>query len=87
MVDLRRAIESMQLSDDDPTRQQELLLELHLARTDGQVANPKVVLERLFLLGPEEQAKLRITRTSLLRRDGRVLVAEATPMVELSPAR
>ncbi|MFN8548270.1 MAG: TIGR03960 family B12-binding radical SAM protein [Candidatus Eisenbacteria bacterium] len=66
-VDLKRAVVRLEGLPDLA----QLDLELFLARQDGQVANPKVLLERLFLLSPEEQALARITRLALVRKDGR----------------
>ncbi|MCA9756313.1 MAG: TIGR03960 family B12-binding radical SAM protein [Candidatus Eisenbacteria bacterium] len=64
-VDLRKAIESMSRAGET-----QLDVEMFIARDDGQVCNPKVVLERYFHLGPEEQARVRIRRIALLREDG-----------------
>ena len=50
-------------------------LELFLAREDGQVANPRVVLERLFRLAPETQALLRVVRVALLAESGDPIVS------------
>lgn len=69
-VDLRKAVLAL-----TPHGESTLALELWLARDDGQVCNPKVVLERLFRLSPEDQALVRIRRTALLREDGTAIVA------------
>ena len=73
-VDLRKAI--LALTESGPSS---LDLELYLARDDGQVCNPKVVLERLFRLGPEEQARVRVRRVALLREDGTPIRQLETP--------
>ncbi|MCC7143435.1 MAG: TIGR03960 family B12-binding radical SAM protein [Candidatus Eisenbacteria bacterium] len=69
-VDLKQAIIRLEFGSDARA----LDLEVFLAHANGQVANPKVILERLFLLGPEEQARVRILREAILRADGRLLV-------------
>ncbi|MBK8232561.1 MAG: DUF2344 domain-containing protein [Candidatus Eisenbacteria bacterium] len=69
-VDLKQAIIRLEFGSDARA----LDLEVFLAHANGQVANPKVILERLFLLGPEEQARVRILRGAILRADGRLLV-------------
>ena len=48
-----------------------LELELHLDHPDGQVANPRVILEQLFRMTPEEQARVRVIRTALLDEEGK----------------
>jgi radical SAM family uncharacterized protein/radical SAM-linked protein len=45
-------------------------LEAWLDEPNGQVANPRVVLEQLFGLSPEEQARVHVTREAILREDG-----------------
>ena len=85
MVDLKKAIVKMEIREaagvpapavvgaigrgavPRPT----LELELHLDHPEGQVANPRVILEQLFRLPPEEQARVRVIRTALLDEDGR----------------
>ncbi len=69
-VDLHLALRNMTIETG------KLQLELYLARDDGQVCNPKVILERLFRMSPEEQAKVRICRTAVLRENGRAIEAE-----------
>ena len=66
-VNLKRAVRSLVLTMDGVD------LELYLARPDGQVCNPKVLLERLFLLSPEDQARVRIVRTALVDEEGEAL--------------
>jgi len=63
-VNLRKAVYSLR------TEEAGLEIELFLARPDGQVCNPKVILERLFLLSPEDQARVRIVRTALIDSEG-----------------
>lgn len=70
-VDLRKAIVEIALEPGLPRME----LELFLARDDGQVANPRVVLERLFRLAPEKQARLRVVRTELLTESGTAIVS------------
>lgn len=80
-VDLKKAVVGLRwrdANDPDPadgsrSGSARLDLELYLQRDDGQVANPKVLLERLFRLSPEEQARVRITRASILSEDGEPL--------------
>jgi radical SAM family uncharacterized protein/radical SAM-linked protein len=47
-----------------------LEFDLYLIHPDGQVANPRVILEKLFRVGPEEQARIRVVRTALLDGSG-----------------
>jgi radical SAM family uncharacterized protein/radical SAM-linked protein len=70
-VDLRKAI--VEIALEPGARRMEL--ELFLAREDGQVANPRVVLERLFRLAPETQALLRVVRVALLAESGDPIVS------------
>lgn len=48
----------------------ELRLELHLVHASGQTANPRIVLEKLFGLSPEEQALVGVIRMRLMQEDG-----------------
>ncbi|MCA9726084.1 MAG: TIGR03960 family B12-binding radical SAM protein [Candidatus Eisenbacteria bacterium] len=73
MVDLRKAISEITLDESGPRME----LELFLAREDGQVANPRVLLERLFRFGPESQARIRVVRTELLTEAGQPIVSAA----------
>lgn len=82
VVDLRRAITRLEPiageagSRSEPDRggaapapgPAALFLELHLEHPQGHTANPWIVLERLFLLSPEEQARVRVRRQALLPR-------------------
>lgn len=70
-VDLRKAILRVDL-EPDASRME---LDLFLARDDGQVANPRVVLERLFRLSPEKQALVRVVRVALLADSGEPIVS------------
>ena len=45
-------------------------MEAWLDHPNGHVANPRVVLEQLFRLSPEEQARVQVTREAILREDG-----------------
>ncbi len=49
-------------------------MELWLDHPGGHVANPRVVLEQLFHLSPEEQARVQVTREAILGPDGAALV-------------
>jgi hypothetical protein len=73
-VDLRKAIVEIALEPGPPRME----LELFLSRDDGQIANPRVVLERLFRLAPEKQARLRVVRTELLTESGTPIVSSLT---------
>ena len=64
-VDLRQAIVRMEAAGSD-----RLDLELWLAHPRGQTANPRIVMERLFLLSPESQARVGVVRTALLDQAG-----------------
>jgi len=82
VVDLRRAITRLEPIAGEAGSQSEpdrggaapapgpaaLFLELHLEHPQGHTANPWIVLERLFLLSPEEQARVRVRRQALLPR-------------------
>jgi radical SAM family uncharacterized protein/radical SAM-linked protein len=46
------------------------IMEAWLDHPRGHVANPRVVLEQLFRLSPEEQARVHVTREAILREDG-----------------
>ena len=46
------------------------IMEAWLDHPRGHVANPRVVLEQLFHLSPEEQARVQVTREAILREDG-----------------
>ena len=50
------------------------IMEAWLDHPRGHVANPRVVLEQLFRLSPEEQARVHVTREAILREDGTRLV-------------
>lgn len=76
-VDLRKAI--VEIALEPGARRMEL--ELFLAREDGQVANPRVVLERLFRLAPETQALLRVVRTAILTATGEPIVSRLASSV------
>lgn len=75
-VDLKRAIHEWTWSETI------LSLDLYLAHPDGQTANPRVVLEQLFALSPEEQALVRIVREVFLDGAGRAVGLKAPRTTE-----
>lgn len=74
MVDLRQAIVRMDLVEPEQVE-----LELWLVHPKGQTANPRIVMERLFLLSPELQARVGVVRTALLDRAGDPLIPADAP--------
>lgn len=69
MVDLKHAIHRLDF-DANFGKECALEIELYLQHPDGHVANPRVVLEKLLLLSPEEGARVGIVRTTLLSKEG-----------------
>lgn len=69
-VDLRQAIVRLDHEPASSDRDEAIILDLWLEHPRGQTANPWILLERLFLLPPEVQARVRVIRTALLHEDG-----------------
>jgi hypothetical protein len=78
-VELKEAILGMRFLDEDggsggapqdPSGTGRLEMELRLEHPQGHTANPRVVLERLLGLTPEEQAAARVARCALLDQSG-----------------
>jgi len=70
-VDLKQAIIRSAIDDAGS-----LDLELYLQHPSSQVANPRVVLEKLFQLSPPEQARVLVVRTALLDVAGKAIHEE-----------
>jgi hypothetical protein len=64
-VDLKKALLRL-----EPDGDAVWIMEAWLEHPEGQVANPRVVLEQFFQLTPEEQARVRVTRTAILGANG-----------------
>jgi hypothetical protein len=75
-VDLKLALLRLEPAGPDPApaNASAWTLELWLDHPGGHVANPRVVLEQLFHLSPEEQARVRVTREAILGEDGTPLI-------------
>jgi radical SAM family uncharacterized protein/radical SAM-linked protein len=75
LVDLKRAIVRVEFpAGVEGEYLSIMLLDLHLEHPERQVANPRVILEQLFHLSPEEQAQVGMARTALLDEDGGALL-------------